>query len=184
VAPTNVPGEGGLPGCATIVSASGTSAHCNCGGTPAPTLSPTASGFINCGYTIQPTSSYNPAISTAVSFAPGGCKVQVWQGGSVTGYGPDTTITVNITDATGMVIGHNSSGLNWGQTLGTDSQLPMVMLVTPRTSFDEMIVVDPVSFAYGSQTWYSNSSQCSIEDGGTKNLIDLHIDCEFNCTRT
>ncbi|QKX60487.1 uncharacterized protein TRUGW13939_07632 [Talaromyces rugulosus] len=148
VAPTNVPGKGGLPGCAAIISTTGTSAYCNCGGTPAPTLSPTASGFINCAYTIQPSSSYNPAIPTALPFAPGRCNVQVWQRESETGTGPDTFITVKLTDAKGMVIGHNSGGLTWGETLETDSKLPLVILVTPRTAINnEMIIVGPVSFA-------------------------------------
>ncbi|CRG92811.1 Genome polyprotein [Talaromyces islandicus] len=147
VAPTNVPGEGGLPGCKAIASTTGTSAYCNCGGTPAPTLSPTASGFINCAYTIQPTSSYNPVIPTALPFAPGACNVQVWERVSETGIGPDTFITVRLLDANGMEIGHNYGGLNWDEVFETDSKLPWVMLVTPHTAMNKEMIVGPVSFA-------------------------------------
>jgi hypothetical protein len=110
--------------------------------------------------------------------------VQVWQSMTETGIGPDTYITVNITDANSIVIGYNSSGLYWGQTLGTDSKLPLVMLVTPRTDSNKgMIIVGPVSFAYGSQTWNSSSSECSIANGSEENFNDRQIDCEFHCTR-
>ena len=71
--PTNIPGVGGVPGCAAVVwgpdhldcpYASGIN-YCNCGGTFAPPLSTTGS-FINCDYTTQP-SSQNCPVNTAYS---------------------------------------------------------------------------------------------------------------------
>ena len=72
-APTNIPGQGGVPGCAAVVwgpahtdcpYASGIN-YCNCGGTLAPPL-PTSGSFINCDYTIQPTANNCP-VNTAYS---------------------------------------------------------------------------------------------------------------------
>lgn len=142
-APTNIPGQGGVPGCAAVTSSAGTSDCCNCGGTPAPTLSPTDS-FINCDYTIQPTSSYDPgpppppssSTSSASStseppYATGKCNVHVWQGLGQMLSDPEVALEINITDANGANIGYNSSSLDWGEILGTDSKLPSVLLVTP-----------------------------------------------------
>lgn len=195
VAPTNVPGKGGLPGCAAVLAVTGTSAFCNCGGTPAPTLSPTSAGYMNCAYTIQPTSPYDPAIpppttSTAPSYpyATGECNAHIWQGIGQELTDPEVAINVNITDANGNQIGQNASALNWGETLGTDSELPWVLLVTPQTgmsdkrSGDDSYLVKrlgvpeiirplfehgPVDFAYSGQSWDTSSSQCSI--GGWDN---------------
>lgn len=196
VTPTNVPGKGGLPGCAAIMSVPGTSAYCNCGGTPAPTLSPTSSGFMNCDYTIQPTSTYDPAVpppttSTAPSYpyATGDCKVHIWEGLGQEYTDPAVVINVNITDASGHQIGHNASALDWGETLGTDSELPWVLLVTPQTGLDDKrsnlykrlnkrlggpvtgirpsFEQGPVDFAYGGQSWDTSSSQCTV--GGWDN---------------
>jgi hypothetical protein len=153
VAPTNILGKNSLSSYIIIISVSRILAYYNCERTSAPTLSPTASRFINCNYTIQLISSYNPAISTIILFTPGGCKVQVWQGRNITSYRPNTTITVNITDTTSIVIGHNSSSLNWDQTLGTDSQLPLVMLVTPRTG---ATVKNCYSFSFPPSTQQTN----------------------------
>ena len=195
-APTNVPGIGGVPGCAAVVSVPGTSAYCNCGGTPAPTLKPTASDLMNCDYTIQPTSSYNPAINppakaTAES-APSEtsqCNVHLWQGLGQEFTDPEVVIDVNITDASGTVIGFNHSELDWGQGFGTDSELSDVLIVTPRTglnekrrlrrgSLDRRAVVPPpstrplyehgpVDFALGSLTWDTSSPKCTV--GGWDN---------------
>ena len=194
-APTNIPGEGGVPGCAGVVSVPGTSAYCNCGGTPAPTLSPTASGNMNCDYTIQPTSSYNPVIpqSSEAAVVPppaatGQCNVHLWQGLGQEFTDPEVVIDVNITDPSGAVIGYNASKLNWGQGFGTDSELSDVLIVTPQTGISskrrlrrgtliERIGVPPstrplfehgpVDFALGSQTWDTSSSQCKV--GGWDN---------------
>ena len=71
--PTNIPGQGGVPGCAAVVwgpdhldcpYASGIN-YCNCGGTFAPPL-PTTGSYINCAYTIQPTGNNCP-VNTAYS---------------------------------------------------------------------------------------------------------------------
>lgn len=149
-APTNIPGQGGIPGCAAVVPTSGTSAYCNCGGTPAPTLSPISSGLLNCDYTIQPTSSYNPAIpppplsaaplpasspaaAPAPPYATGKCNVHIWQGLGQELGDPEVVIDVNISDAKGSVIGYAASKLNWAQAFGVDSKLPYVMEVTPQT---------------------------------------------------
>ena len=75
-APTNIPGKGGLPGCAAVVwgpahmdcpYASGIN-YCNCGGTFAPplTTSGVSASTINCDYTLQPTANNCP-VNTAYS---------------------------------------------------------------------------------------------------------------------
>ena len=70
VAPTNVPGQNGVPGCAAVIYPDGQACvnanYCNCGGTPAPFLTTTISGTktTNCDYTIQPTASSCPPPTT------------------------------------------------------------------------------------------------------------------------
>ena len=155
-APTNTPGQGGLPGCAAVVSVPGTSAYCNCGGTPAPTLKPTSSGLMNCDYTIQPTSSYNPAIPPPAKSAPPPspttttspaksapppspttsttCRLHLWQGLGDEESQPEVVLDLNITDTSGTkLISHNASSLNWGQPLKVGGSLPDVLSATPQT---------------------------------------------------
>ena len=142
-APTNIPGENGVPGCAAVVSVPGTSAYCNCGGTPAPTLQPTSAGLMNCDYTIQPTSSYNPAIPPPATSAPppqpplpyetGTCHLHLWQGLGQEYTDPEVVLDINITDSTGKVLGYNSSSLDWGQPLTCGGLLPDVLSATPQT---------------------------------------------------
>lgn len=189
-APTNIPGVNGVPGCAAVVSVPGTSAYCNCGGTPAPTLS-TTNSYINCDYTIQPTSSYDPAIPPPPSAAPPPaqtqkCNVHVWQGLGALYTDPEVVLDANITDASGNSIGHGQGTLDWGKSLNVDSQLPNVLVLTPQTgissrvkrSLDKRIGVPappgrplfekgPLQFAYGGQSWDTSSSQCSV--GGYDN---------------
>lgn len=195
-APTNVPGQGGVPGCAGVVAAPGTSAYCNCGGTPAPTLEPTSSGLINCDYTIQPTSSYNPQIPKASTPATspsgstsGQCNVHIWQGLGQEFTDPPVVIDVNITDLDGHVIGTNWSKLDWGQGFGTDSKLSDVLIVTPQIGLktmrrSEKLAVPPpstrplfehgpVDFALGSQSWDSTSSQCKVGGWDNGNANDF-----------
>ena len=148
-APTNIPGQNGLPGCAGVVSVPGTSAYCNCDGTPAPTLQPTSAGLMNCDYTIQPTSSYNPAIPPPATSAPpatstspptpptpyetGTCHLHLWQGLGQEYTDPEVVLDINITDSTGKVLGYNSSSLDWGQPLTCGGLLPDVLSATPQT---------------------------------------------------
>ncbi|KAL8673195.1 MAG: hypothetical protein Q9168_002387 [Polycauliona sp. 1 TL-2023] len=68
--PTNIPGVGGLPGCAPVMYPNGQQCpytdYCNCGGTPVPYLTSTISGTVtsDCNYSIQPTASDCPAPTT------------------------------------------------------------------------------------------------------------------------
>jgi hypothetical protein len=59
-----------------------------------------------------------------------------------------------------------------GQGVDVDSALPLVLVVTA-----ENIDSDPVKFAYGAQSWDSNS-QCSVGgyDSGKREM-----DCGFTC---
>ena len=194
-APTNIPGQNGVPGCAAVVSTPGTSAYCNCGGTPAPTLKPTSAGLMNCDYTIQPTSTYNPAIPPPPSSTPppppyetGTCHLHLWQGLGQEYTDPEVVLDVNITDSTGKVLGYNSSSLNWGQPLTCDGLLPDVLSATPQTGLSTsrrsasrtvnkrlgapiqnrpLFEKGPVDFVYGTQTWDTSSAQCTV--GGWDN---------------
>ena len=60
-----------------------------------------------------------------------------------------------------------------GKGVGVDSELPSVFVATAGTVDD-----DPVTFAYGSQNWDSNSGQCSVGeyDSGSRQM-----DCSFTC---
>ena len=60
-----------------------------------------------------------------------------------------------------------------GQGVNVDSQLPLVLVVTAENVDD-----DPVEFAYGGQSWDSNSAQCSVGgyDSGARQM-----DCGFSC---
>ena len=75
-APTNVPGQNGVPGCAAVIYPDGQACpyanYCNCGGTAVPFLTTTISGSstTNCDYTIQPTANSCPPPSTTPSSAP------------------------------------------------------------------------------------------------------------------
>lgn len=219
VMPTNVPGKGGLPGCAAVMSVPGTSAYCNCGGTPAPTLSASGPYVINCEYTIQPTRPYNPVIppsktivpaSTSTNLAPlyesSQCNVHVWEGLGPEDLDPDVSLRVNITDASGKQLGHNATGVSWDETVGTDSELPWVMLVTPQKSANDKkgrsadiwflpkLIGDrdqslrplydkgPVKFAYSGQAWDTGSSRCSVGDWDHSDyLINRQMDGKFTC---
>lgn len=146
-APTNIPGMGGVPGCRAILADQHSSAYCDCGGKAAPTLSPTASDFMNCAYTILPTSSYDPAFpvtttesppeeatsaAPAPPYATGECNVHVYQGLGQRVGDPMVVIGVDITDADGVHIGSGSSGdLDWSETADFDSKLPFKLSVTP-----------------------------------------------------
>jgi len=199
---TDIPGQDGVPGCAAVVSASGTSAYCNCGGTRAPILSPTSTGVLNCRYTIQPTSSYNPAVTPPTSGPPppppphaaGKCNVHVWQGLGPQPTDPDVVIYVKITDASGAVVGSGSDKLKWAQTLSVRSKLGDELKVTPQTgvkskrgsvkgSLEKRLGVPqvirplfekgPVGFAVGAQSWDTTSSQCSVGAWDNGNANDF-----------
>ena len=60
-----------------------------------------------------------------------------------------------------------------GQGVDVDSALPWVLIVTAQNVDD-----DPVQFAYGDQSWDSNSGQCSVGgyDSGARQM-----DCGFTC---
>lgn len=198
-APTNIPGQGGISACVAVASSKETSAYCNCGGTFAPTLNPTASGLLNCAYTVLPTSSYNPgrtppSATPAPSYAPGKCNVHIVQALGQEFSDPEVAISVNITDANGTPIGNNKGPVEWGQTLDTDSLLPWVLLVTPQSGISKrrspvtflrkrvggpihsnrpLFESGPVDFAYASQTWDTSSSQCSVGGWDNGNANDF-----------
>lgn len=160
--PTNVPGMNGLGACQGIVSSPGTSAYCDCNGTPAATLKPTSSNIMNCAYTVQPTSVYDPKIpsiapATTVStaptslatpqYAPGQCGIHVWEAHGAYLGDPPVALIVTIKDAKGNVIGQNHSALNWPSlsgdgsrlptTMTVDSKLPNVLTVTPEQKLNK-----------------------------------------------
>lgn len=60
-----------------------------------------------------------------------------------------------------------------GQGVGVTSGLPLVFIATAGNVDD-----DPISFAYGDQSWDSNSGQCSVGgyDSGSRQM-----DCGFTC---
>lgn len=151
-APTNIPGEGGVPGCNLELAAdqglpSGSSNFCNCGGITASVLVTTVSGTAssNCDYPTVPPGGFNPVPSTSAPapsptpppapYATGRCNVHVWEGiGQEIGQ-KDVYIEVNITDAAGSPIGSAHNGLGWGQTFDVDSALANVLEVTPHGNF-------------------------------------------------
>ena len=71
-APTNIPGENGLPGCNYILYPDGQGCpyanYCDCGGTNVGLLTATVSGTasLNCDYTIQPTKNDCPTPTTTI----------------------------------------------------------------------------------------------------------------------
>ena len=60
-----------------------------------------------------------------------------------------------------------------GQGVDVDSELPDVFIATAGSKDN-----DPVKFAYGSQSWDSDSGQCSVGkyDSGSRQM-----DCGFTC---
>lgn len=210
--PTNVPGMNGVPGCRAVVSDASSSAHCNCGGTLAPTLSPTSSGFMNCVYTTVPTSSYDPAFPVTTTaepttttaepakppYATGRCNIHVLQALGTSRGDPQVLIGANITDASGRLIGHYGSELDWSEPLDVTSELPYVLSVTPKSgikskrsasgSLSRRIAPPPpgrtlhengpVLFAYGDQSWDTTSADCSVgawDNGGAEEFFGTLI---------
>ncbi len=150
---------------------------------------------MNCDYTIQPTSSYNPAIPPPASSAPspppyetGTCHLHLWQGLGQEYTDPEVVLDINITDSTGKVLGYNASSLDWGQPLTCGGLLPDVLSATPKTGVSNsrrsasrtvnkrfggpieprpLFEKGPVDFVYGTQTWDTSSAQCTV--GGWDN---------------
>lgn len=86
----------------------------------------------------------------------------------------DYRITVLLKDANQELVGEvDYFDAPSGQGADIDSELPLVMVVTTGNVDD-----DPVSFAYGGQSWDSNSGQCSVGgyDSGSRQM-----DCGFTC---
>ncbi|MCJ1471609.1 hypothetical protein MMC13_000249 [Lambiella insularis] len=159
---------------------------------------------MNCDYTIQPTSSYNPAIPPPPSSAPpppasssagapappyatGKCNVHIWQGLGQQPTDPQVVIDVKITDANGAVIGYGASKLDWAQKFGVDSKLPnSISWKEVGRWFTASAIV---------RAWDSTSSQCSVGgwDNGNANdffgalifgdntLPNRQMDCKFDC---
>lgn len=60
-----------------------------------------------------------------------------------------------------------------GKGIGVDSRLPLVLTVQAGSADS-----DPVKFAYGAQSWDSNSAQCSV---GGYSSGSRQMDCGFQC---
>jgi hypothetical protein len=217
--PTNVPGKGGLPGCSAVKSEPGASAYCDCDGVTAPTLKPTKSHAINCDYTIQPTKGYNPAEpnttththQSVLPYASGKCNVHILQGLGQQMSDPVIYLVANITDAYGSLIGHNSSKLDWAETLTAKGELSSALSVTPLSGNNDpsfcgvscvrylcshkLCQKGAIEFKYKSQAWNSTSSQCSVGAWDNGDFADVmgelifgddfvpnrQMDCKFDC---
>lgn len=86
----------------------------------------------------------------------------------------DYRITVLLKDANQELVGEvDYYDAPTGQGVGIDSELPLVFVATVGK-----VDNDPISFAYGSQSWESNSKQCSVGkyDSGSRQM-----DCGFTC---
>ena len=135
----------------------------------------------------------NPAISSPSSTASvpvqtQKCNVHVRQDMYTD---PPIILDANITDASGKSIGHGQGRLQWGKSLDVDSQLPLVLVLTPQTGrssrvkryLDKRMIAPPPSrpnfengplqFAYGDQSWDTSSSQCSVGSYDNGNADDF-----------
>jgi hypothetical protein len=86
----------------------------------------------------------------------------------------DYRFTITLQDDQHEVIG----GVDYydapsGQGVDVDSALPLVFIATAGNVDD-----DPISFAYGDQSWKSSDGQCSVGgyDSGSRQM-----DCGFHC---
>lgn len=116
-----------------------------------------------------------------LGYLPGNCGVHVTQyqknegpnaangAGGTSNYRFDITIFDDNQIQIGQVLLADAPG---GVGVDVDSKLPLVLVVT-----SEQVDSDPVQFAYGGQSWDSNS-QCSVGgyDSGSRNM-----DCGFAC---
>lgn len=174
-----------------------------CNGVTASPLHQTASGLINCHYSILPTASYDPKIpeptttaapAPAVTNPPGTCKTNVFLGyekiGVVSGY----MIKANIMDPNGVQIGYNETRapLDDGESLPIDSKLPWVLVLTqgidgsPENLSPGQAVLG-IDFGYANEHWDNFSNNCSRwVDGGpdtaqVQYTYSKNFTCSFQC---
>ena len=221
-----MPGQNGIGACHASVSAPGTSAFCDCNGTPAPTLKPTNSDYINCAYSVLPTSSYDPKIpvssttsysapaETTTSSTPAAtptCKVHVWEGhGTYPIQDPQIALVASLTDGSGKAQGEDHTADTWNKAWTVKGTLPQSLTITPQLKSQSSRLVrragaplpqwppnedSTLKFQYGSSTWRSTDSQCSVGgwDGGNFDdfvgtflgfenyLLNRQMDCTFPC---
>ena len=150
---------------------------------------------MNCAYTIQPTSGYDPKIPVPTSdvappapYATGRCGLHVIQ--ALGAYAPDPVVAVQATvkDADGNTLKVGSKGMGWGDTLTVDSVLPFSLKVTPQSGLKDkrhvkrigaptpprpLLEHGPIDFEYGSQSWDTSSKSCSVGDWDNGNFADF-----------
>lgn len=121
--------------------------------------------------------------------------------------GSQVYVSIQMMDSYGRDLGFNSSTVLVGDTLGSDSELPWVMLVTPTAIKEDTeepflkermdnpggtqpdVVVysnGPVNFAYASQSWSSVSSNCNVESWDDEDAYEptREMTCTFVCPGT
>ncbi|KAL9033987.1 MAG: hypothetical protein Q9180_005653 [Flavoplaca navasiana] len=184
-APLDVPGVNGVPGCTTVVSAPGTSAHCQCG---ANVLRPSKPNVTFISWKELGRNPGDPAVFLGVKIT-------------------DKT--------TSQTFGADSADLDWDEPLNVDSKIGQLSVtphpgnllekrgkvrsrafVPPRAKPHHFTKDGPIKFSTGSQEWDTTSSQCSLGewDGGDAGDLfeDLtfgdrlvpvrQADCEFDCS--
>ena len=118
--PTDIPGVGGLPGCAAVVWGPdhqdcpyGTDGWCNCDGTLVPPLPATKTGIINCAITKQPTANNCP-VNTAYSVSLAAAASSSAAAAEATLATPDATVS-SFSCPTNAVVG-GPDGMGPGQS--------------------------------------------------------------------
>lgn len=105
-------------------------------------------------------------------FAPGWCGVHVIQYQKPDPSKDDYSLEVtHVNDANENKIGNSEKG---GPTASVTSKLPLTLAIKTGG-----VDADPVSFAYGDQSWDSNDgSRCSV---GKYDSGKRQMDCGFSC---
>lgn len=105
-------------------------------------------------------------------YAPGWCGVHVTQYQKPNPSKDSYSLEANLFDANENKIGGTSGKV--GPTLSLTSKLPLTLEI--KTGH---VDADPVTFAYGSQTWTSDDkSRCKV---GKYDSGDRDMDCGFTC---
>jgi hypothetical protein len=177
-----------------------------CNGVTASPLHQTASGLINCHYSILPTASYDPNIPEPTTTAApppvvnptGICKTNVFHGYAMAGGVRGYMIKANIIDPNGVQIGYNETcaPLDKGESLPIDSKLPWVLVMTQGidASPEKLTYVKDaqgIEIGYANEHWDNYSSNnCSMpqnwKDGGPDTAqvqyrYSKNFTCSFQC---
>jgi hypothetical protein len=110
--------------------------------------------------------------TNAQGYRPGQCGIHITQYQKPNPAKDSYSLEAVLKDANDNVIGGTLNG-KVGPTLSLTSKLPLTVEIKTGG-----VDADPVTFAYGGQSWTSNDKQCSV---GAYDSGNRDMDCGFTC---